>query len=83
MSALLSPRVCEQQTVGRIGAIPWYCPVHIQNVLGFFGHIHEFGNGGLHLKGHFIGGDTGIGLRVIDGEVTMPIEGGYGIDQFF
>ena len=52
-------------------------------MLGFTRCIHQFRYGGLHLEGHFVGSNTGIGLGVVNRLVTVAVECSDRIDQLF
>ncbi len=60
-----------EKAVGGIRAIAGSRAIHLQGFLGFAGEIGEFGDGGLHTKGHFIGADPGGNLGIVDKFVTL------------
>jgi len=60
-----------EKAVGGIRTIAGSGAIHLQGFLGFAGEVGEFGNGGLHAEGHFIGADASGNLRVVDEFVAL------------
>ena len=54
-------------------------PIELEGLVTFRGQIHQFRNGGLHPKGHFVLLDTGQCLRVKRLFMLAAVEGGQGI----
>ena len=71
-----------KQTIRCVGTVPRFGAIHVENMLGFPGGVHQFGHRGLHSESHFVGGDAGIGLGIPDRLVAVPVQGGDGVDQF-
>ncbi len=63
-----------QQAVIRITARTGFSTIHLQCLPGFPGKIHQFGDRGLHLEGHFIGGNSSVDFRIGDTFISIAIQ---------
>ena len=70
-----------EQAIGSIRTVARFGPVHVEDVFGFLGDIHQFGDRCLHAESHFVGRDSGRCLGISDDFVAVTIEGCDGFYQ--
>ena len=78
-NAFLDEASCQQAVVGEAGAAG-LGSVGFQCLLGFFGNVHDFRDGGLHPVGHLVLSNTGEGFGAAEFFGLDPIQGVQGIE---
>ena len=72
---------CQQSTPGERAWLVDVGAVHVENVLGFVRDVGQFGNRGLHPKGHLVLGDASLRLGIGDRGVFPLIEPVDGVER--